>query len=121
MGGSVMESKKAQTPKAEPEIVDKKHFDVLIGKKTPQEALRHKSDEVPQEIQKIETKIAQAEMEYSMMASRYKQHIKMQEAYAVGGDQDNPNYNPLNPYTEDDKSRIFDFTAKASKKLAEQE
>ena len=42
-----------------------------------QEALRQKSDELPQEIQKIETKIAQAEMEYSMMAGRYKQHIKM--------------------------------------------
>ena len=77
MGGSVQETKKAQAPKPEPESVDKKHFDVLIGKRTPQEALRQKSDELPQEIQKIETKIAQAEMEYSMMAGRYKQHIKM--------------------------------------------
>ena len=72
-----MESKKAQAPKAEPETVDIKHFDVLIGKKTPQDALRQKSDEVPQEIQKIETKIAQAEQEYSMMATSYQQHIKM--------------------------------------------
>ena len=67
----------AQTPKNEPESVDKKHFDVLIGKKTPQEALKKKSDDLPPELKKIDTKIAQAEMEYSMMANNFKKRIKM--------------------------------------------
>ena len=35
MGHAVMVANNVQTPKTEPELVDKKHFDVLIGKKTP--------------------------------------------------------------------------------------
>ena len=53
-----MVAQNSQTPKTEPESVEKKHFDVLIGKKTPQEALKKKSDDLPPELKKIDTKIA---------------------------------------------------------------
>ena len=39
----------------------------------------------------------------------------------MGLDRESPNYNPLNPFTQDDKNRIFDFAAGASEKLADQE
>ena len=112
--GHAVTGAQATNLKTEPETVDKKHFDVLIGKKTPEEALKKKSDDLPLELKKIDTKIAQAEQEYGMMAKNFKRHIEHQEAMAIGGDRDYANYSPLNPFTEDDKSRIFDFTAKAS-------
>ena len=48
--GHAVTGAQATNLKTEPETVDKKHFDVLIGKKTPEEALKKKSDDLPLEL-----------------------------------------------------------------------